>query len=401
MKILLLNGYGGSLNVDGAKLIIKDGVTALDVVPEEYVFSPKKIDVDHVVIYGRGGNLSFDSIRWLIKHNIQISILNWDGTLLTTMLPPESVQVKTKFHQYYAYNDITLRVKISRKILEAKFARTQQVLDWLKERYPSIKNDFASELVLFQKATSLSSMMMVEGRIASIFWQEFAKIVPKNYEFDNRRYQKRPWGAGDMTNCMLNYGYALLEAECLRAINSSGLDAHIGFLHEMHNGKNSLAYDLQEPFRYLIDLAIINLIENKVMDKKDFIRTENYNLRLRASGAKKITSEVNKLFNKKIEYGGYQCSLSYVILLKTRELAQFVLGKSKIIDFDKPKIELSRIDTEDLRQQIIDMPYVKWKKLGFSKGTLHYMKQNAMQDKPFTINKHVKERLEELKVEIK
>ncbi len=32
--------------------------------------------------------------------------------------------------------------------------------------------------------------------------------------------------------------------------------------------------------------------------------------------------------------------------------------------------------------------------MGFSKGTLHYMKQNAKADKPFTLNAHVKERLE-------
>ncbi|MBP1908848.1 hypothetical protein J2746_001052 [Methanolobus bombayensis] len=34
------------------------------------------------------------------------------------------------------------------------------------------------------------------------------------------------------------------------------------------------------------------------------------------------------------------------------------------------------------------------KKIGFSKGTLHYMKQNAEVDKPFTLNAHARERLE-------
>ena len=33
--------------------------------------------------------------------------------------------------------------------------------------------------------------------------------------------------------------------------------------------------------------------------------------------------------------------------------------------------------------------------MGFSKCTLHYMKQNAMGDKLFTLNKHVKNRLVE------
>jgi CRISPR-associated protein Cas1 len=39
-------------------------------------------------------------------------------------------------------------------------------------------------------------------------------------------------------------------------------------------------------------------------------------------------------------------------------------------------------------------PYTEWKNMGFSKGTLHYMKQNAKGDKPFTLNAHARERLE-------
>lgn len=39
--------------------------------------------------------------------------------------------------------------------------------------------------------------------------------------------------------------------------------------------------------------------------------------------------------------------------------------------------------------------FVEWKKRGFSKGTLHYMKKNAESEKPFTLNKHVRERLDQ------
>jgi CRISPR-associated protein Cas1 len=59
------------------------------------------------------------------------------------------------------------------------------------------------------------------------------------------------------------------------------LDVHAGFLHEMTPSKNSLAYNLQKPFRFLVDMAVINMVENEIMDKKDFIITENYNLRLK------------------------------------------------------------------------------------------------------------------------
>jgi CRISPR-associated protein Cas1 len=52
----------------------------------------------------------------------------------------------------------------------------------------------------------------------------------------------------------------------------------------MRNEKRSLAYDLQDPFRFLVDLTVISLIESGAMESKDFIRTENYNLRLKPTG---------------------------------------------------------------------------------------------------------------------
>ena len=78
--------------------------------PTEYIFSPQRIDIDTIVINGRSGNISVDAIRWLVKHGVQVTVLNWDGKILTTMLPPESVQVKTKFAQYRAFENPKLRL---------------------------------------------------------------------------------------------------------------------------------------------------------------------------------------------------------------------------------------------------------------------------------------------------
>ncbi|WP_406661411.1 hypothetical protein V7O66_02485 [Methanolobus sp. ZRKC3] len=89
MKMLLLNGHGIDIRVNSAKIRIKNGRTSPNEEPEQYVFSPKRMDIDHIIVYGRNGNLTLDDVRWLIKHNVQISILNWDSKLLTTMQPPE------------------------------------------------------------------------------------------------------------------------------------------------------------------------------------------------------------------------------------------------------------------------------------------------------------------------
>lgn len=393
MKLLLLNGHGTNMHLDNAKLHIRDGRYSPTIEPERYIFSPKKIDVDHIVFYSKSGSLTLESIRWLIKHNIQISILDWNGKLLTTMLPPESVQVATKFSQYSAYNDSRLRTQISKQLITSKFARTQVMLDWLKSRYPQIGTDFSSEEKMLMKARTIDEIRIVEGRVASFYWQQLVKIIPKKHEFESRRFQHRPWGAADTVNVMLNYGYAVLEAEIMRAINTAGMDVHVGFMHEKRIGKNSLAYDLQELFRFLIDMAVINLLEKNAMIKKDFIRTENYTLRLRPTGARKLVTEINNLLNSKISYNGKECSWTYVMLLKTRELAHFLVGKKKNLDLLKPLPQLQRQDTEEMRKKILSLSYAEWDNMGFSRGTLHYLKKNARVKKPFTMNKHVEERL--------
>ncbi|WP_370572706.1 hypothetical protein [Methanomethylovorans sp.] len=48
-------------------------------------------------------------------------------------------------------------------------------------------------------------------------------------------------------------------------------------------------------------MAVINLIETERMETTDFIRTE-YSLRLKPSGAKKVTEEFQNWMNKKAPY---------------------------------------------------------------------------------------------------
>jgi len=130
------------------------------------------------------------------------------------------------------------------------------------------------------------------------------------------------------------------------------------------------------------------------MDSKDFVRTESFSLRLRPSGARKVTEEFNYVLNGKVEYRKKNSSWGSVLLVKAMELSHQLVGKRKTIEFSKPAYVGERVDSDLLRKKIIDMSYTEWKKMGFSKGTLHYMKQNARSEKPFTLNIHVKERLE-------
>ncbi|WP_048126831.1 hypothetical protein [Methanosarcina sp. WH1] len=99
------------------------------------------------------------------------------------------------------------------------------------------------------------------------------------------------------------------------------------------------------------------------------------------------------MLNKKVNYQGKESTWGYFIFLKVIKLAHYLTSKKEKLDFIKPEYEIERIDPYDIRQKILNISYVDWKQLGFSKGTLHYMKQNAKSDKPFSLNAHVLERV--------
>jgi CRISPR-associated protein Cas1 len=68
---------------------------------------------------------------------------------------------------------------------------------------------------------------------------------------------------------------------------------------------------------------------------------------------------------------------SYGLLLKTRELAQYLVGKRKIIDFSNPAYSVERQDSDDIRQKILSISYSEWKKMGFSKGNIALYKEKC------------------------
>jgi CRISPR-associated protein Cas1 len=401
MNTLLLSGYGINMRVDGGRLHIKDGHDKDKPDPREYIFKPKFIDLDNIVLYGHSGNITLDAIKWLTKQNVQITVLNWDGRLLTTIMPPESKQSITRMAQYRAFEN-GQRLGIAKKIIDAKIKNSIAVLTWLGQRYEEVADskeqimrDIQVNWSQLSKAATIKQVMGIEGIVAKIYWDTISKVIDCRLEFDGRVYGKtfRPMGAVDPVNALFNYGYSILESHCWKALNSNGLDPYVGFLHQMASGNAALVYDLQEPFRWLVDVAVIIGLEKKMFDKKDFIRTENYNIRLRPGGAEKLIREVVEQISRKVPYQKASYEWSYVISLKARELAHYITLKRKSIDLANPEANLKRVDNSSLREKILNTRYSEWEKMGHSKGTLHQLKKKASGEAPFKLYGRLKERL--------
>jgi CRISPR-associated protein Cas1 len=175
-------------------------------------------------------------------------------------------------------------------------------------------------------------------------------------------------------------------------LNSVGLESTIGFLHEARQTKYSLVYDLQEPFRWLVDTTIIESLECECFGKKDFYRLDNYVLRLRPEAVKKLLAALQIKFNSTVQYREKRYIWDTVIGLKAQELAAFILSKRSTLTFEEPRPEL-RDESATVRQAILSMSVTEARQLGIRKNTLWYMQRRARTSKPLKIYNRVKTKL--------
>lgn len=402
LNVLHLTGYGVKIKVSNlrsrSQLTITDGRENYRNKPATYTFRPRKNPYDTIIIDGHSGYISLQALHWLSKNNIPVFILNFDGTLISSILPPTPIKADVRTAQMKASADHAKRFHIAYTLVQAKIKRTLDVVQWTGERYnidDKIRRVKGEALALF-KAKTVNNIRMVEGRVALRYWQAYKSVLPEWCDFQSRMTRSHRNNAVDPVNLALNYSYGVLEGECRKAINTVGLEPSIGFLHDFssYQTKQSLVYDLQEPFRWIGDVTVLEAIESGVLDLKDFYFTgDDYRYRLEVNAKRRFLGLLKERFNGGVKYQGCTCKWDTVILRKTQELARYLTGKSKDIDFAEPSPSLSRTDSRELRCRILQLSQSEAKALGIGKSTLHYLRKHARNDKPFKIYSKVATKL--------
>ncbi len=117
---------------------------------------------------------------------------------------------------------------------------------------------------------------------------------------------------------MLNYGYGVLRYMVEKALLIHGFDPYAGFLHADKSGKPSLALDVMEPFRPIIDKALIFAGGVRVDVVSGFLSYES-----RASIIKTIMEE----FQGRVYLGARPASPAKILNNFVEELASYLRGR--------------------------------------------------------------------------
>jgi CRISPR-associated protein Cas1 len=398
---LHLGGYGVEIpatNDRNSKFLkIQDGRQP-NTTPERYLFKPRQCPYDSIIIHAKTGHISLGALRWLSHFNIPVFFLDFTGATISSILPPQPVKADLRLAQFEASINQQRKRRIARAIVEGKLEHGFTVLERLAERHDLAKEIRAAkhEASKLPNAKTVVEMRTVEGHTALRYWEAINKTLPSKLEFKGRGNGTRNNYATDSVNAALNYGYGFLKVECRMAINSVGLEPAVGFLHEISRNQTNeaLVYDLQEPFRFLVDLTVLETFESERLTLTDFnYNPHDFEYHIQWEGVQKLLDMLRRNFNAGVNYNGERLKWDTVIEQKALELARFLKADSTELDFTEPSAILVRSDNSVVRKKILSLSQWEASQRGIGKSTLHYLQERAGNNQPFKVYEKVREKL--------
>lgn len=227
-------------------------------------------------------------------------------------------------------------IELSRNTMAAKFSNCRQVLRRTLHDNPGLRED--SEIknvmeVLEQgiekvfRAETIEEIMGIEGNCARSYFSVFDKMItnPKStFSFEYRT--KRP--PLDPVNAVLSFVYTLMTSEFAASLETVGLDSYIGFCHSLRSGRNSLACDLVEETRCIVERFVLTLLNLQIIGENDFDRQISGAVWLNDDGRKKVLARWQEKKRSDIvhPYLKQKIPLGLLPYVQSNLLAKYVRG---------------------------------------------------------------------------
>jgi len=238
------------------------------------------------VVLGHTGHITFEALRWLHDIGAAFVQIDADGNVIAVSAPPKLNDARLRRAQAVAPFNGT-GANVARSLLRDKLAGQLRVA----ERLPGRQSDTLA--VIQDASAALDSvaqpdrLRFLEGAAAGAYWRAWADVpvrfarrdesrVPEHWRTFGRRSSPltgAPRLAANPANALLNYCYAILEAECRIAVLTMGLDPGMGVLHVDQPARDSLALDVMEAVRPDVDADVLAMLAARTFGARDFAET--------------------------------------------------------------------------------------------------------------------------------
>jgi CRISPR-associated protein Cas1 len=327
LNTLFVTTQGAYLAKDGETVAVRiDGETKLRVPVHT---------LESVVCFGNVGCSPF-LLGFCGERNVTISFLTEYGRFLARVVGPVSGNVLLRREQYRKADDEAFSAEISCAFITGKIANCRSVLRRAirdhKEKLDadaleSAGNHLTASLNALQGKLDLDQVRGVEGDAAHVYFEVFDHLLTRNKAdfFFHERSRRPPL---DRINCLLSFLYTLLMHDIRSALECTGLDPAVGFLHRDRPGRPGLALDMMEEFRPLADRLALSLVNLGQLQGKDFTLSETSAVRMKDTPRKNLLAAWQTRKQDVIEHPFLKEKMPVGLLFHTQALllARFFRG---------------------------------------------------------------------------
>jgi len=217
------------------------------------------------------------------EHGVAVSFLTEHGRFLAKVEGATSGNVLLRRQQYRLTDDPSASAAIARFFLTGKLANSRTVLQRaLRDHGDKIDatalrqtvGRLSEHLGRLGLALSLDEARGIEGDAAHAYFGVFDQLIVSDRDafIFNGRNRRPPL---DPVNCLLSFVYTLLMHDVRSALETTGLDPAVGFLHRDRPGRPGLALDMMEEFRpFFADRLALSLMNLGRVRGKGFTQAE-------------------------------------------------------------------------------------------------------------------------------
>ena len=307
---------------DNTIRIIKDN--------DEKKFLPVE-NVGMIYVFGEV-DLNKRILEFLAKNEILLHFFNYYGYYIGSFYPREHYNSGYLIlQQAQFYNDLTKRIELAKYFIFGASKNAYKNLRYYNERKKDISEtmELMDDLInQIDEQDSIESLMSVEGRIKSLYFNAFDLILI-NDDFVFQKRTKRP--PLNYLNTLISFINSLIYTEVLSAIYKTHLDPRIGFLHATNFRRFSLNLDVAEIFKPIIgDRLIFTLVNKNIITGSSFEK-DTLGFKFKENALKEILQKFDDKLNTTLKIVSLKKIVSYkhLILLELYKLEKHLMNEKK------------------------------------------------------------------------
>ena len=327
MSIIYVDEQGASIRKEGQAIVVsKDGALIGELPLSQ---------LDRICIVGNV-QISTPVFSFLLDNGIPVSFVSTGGRYRGELTPGGSKNVVLRLAQFRKSQDTEFCLALSTTIVTSKIRNFRELLLRHRRNHPQVpleeEIDRLSALVKScLSATDLDQLRGCEGAASRTYFGALGKMVRREFSFEKR--SRRP--PRDPVNSLLSLGYTLLCSDIVSALSASGFDPFLGFYHKPEYGRPSLAVDMMEEFRYLIDGLALTLINKAMLAVTDFEEVEGGGCYLTKPARKMFYHRYESRIREKVKYDPTGEAVNYrrVFFYQAQNLARCLTSDAEYKPF--------------------------------------------------------------------